>query len=59
MRNYETKQKRFLFREITRNTFLSYFVFYFSFVKRSKLCETVTCFVQFHILQNFKKMQPC
>ena len=44
MRNYKTK--RFLVSQNNSKHFISYFA------KRSKLGETVTCFVQFRISRN-------
>ena len=44
------------YRETTQNTF-SYFRIFFSFAKRSKLGETVTCFVQFRISRNKKNTE--
>ena len=40
------------FSKTTRNIF-------FSFTKRSKLGEIVTCFVQFRVLRNFLKISNC
>ena len=50
------KQRKETFFSVSRNNskhfFLSYFRIFFSFAKRSKLPETVTCFVQLRISRN-------
>ena len=53
MRNYDTKVFLSLAKQL--ETLFSYFRIFPSFAKRSKLDETVTCFVQFRISLNKKK----
>ena len=52
MRNYDTKVFLSLAKQL--ETLFSYFRIFPSFAKRSKLDETVTCFVQFRISLNKK-----
>ena len=56
IRKYEAKHCFAISRNNSKH-FFSYFRMYFSFAKRSKLGETGTCFVQFHISRNLKKYE--